>query len=94
MLGRALTYLVLYSTLGMMLRWSYGVHLLTQADDEAASNADDGDNVEDPHALEAQSHWTANDNQGAPLLRNTRDERSQSVASSTASGARELLSRV
>ncbi|KAF8633166.1 hypothetical protein AX17_004667 [Amanita inopinata Kibby_2008] len=34
MLGRALTYLVLYSTLGMVLRWSYGVKLLSQADDE------------------------------------------------------------
>jgi predicted permease len=32
MLGRALTYLVLYSTLGMVLRWSYGVKLLAQAD--------------------------------------------------------------
>ncbi|KAG7095480.1 hypothetical protein E1B28_006219 [Marasmius oreades] len=36
MLGRALTYLVLYSTLGMILRWSYGVRLLSQADDEGA----------------------------------------------------------
>ncbi|KAF7312071.1 hypothetical protein MIND_00219300 [Mycena indigotica] len=34
MLGRALTYLVLYSTLGMVLRWSYGVRLLAQADEE------------------------------------------------------------
>lgn len=34
MLGRALTYLVLYSTLGMVVRWSYGVRLLAQADDE------------------------------------------------------------
>jgi len=34
MLGRALTYLVLYSTFGMLLRWSYGVHLLSQADGE------------------------------------------------------------
>jgi hypothetical protein len=34
MLGRALTYLVLYSTLGMMLRWSWGVKLLAGADDE------------------------------------------------------------
>ncbi|KIL63410.1 hypothetical protein M378DRAFT_79709 [Amanita muscaria Koide BX008] len=32
--GRALTYLVLYSTLGMVIRWSYGVKLLSQADDE------------------------------------------------------------
>ncbi|TFK38206.1 membrane transport protein-domain-containing protein [Crucibulum laeve] len=34
MLGRALTYLVMYSTMGMVLRWSYGVRLLTQADTE------------------------------------------------------------
>ncbi|KAF5357134.1 hypothetical protein D9756_006814 [Leucocoprinus leucothites] len=34
MLGRALTYLVMYSTLGMVLRWSYGVRLLSQADPE------------------------------------------------------------
>ncbi|BEI80618.1 hypothetical protein CcaverHIS002_0111470 [Cutaneotrichosporon cavernicola] len=34
MLGRALTYLVLYSTLGMVLRWSYGVKLLASADEE------------------------------------------------------------
>jgi len=33
MLGRALTYLVLYSTFGMILRWSYGVRLLSQADE-------------------------------------------------------------
>lgn len=32
MVGRALTYLVLYSTLGMVVRWSYGVRLLAQAD--------------------------------------------------------------
>ncbi|KIJ36688.1 hypothetical protein M422DRAFT_178893, partial [Sphaerobolus stellatus SS14] len=36
MLGRALTYLVLYSTFGMVLRWSYGVRLLTQADEESS----------------------------------------------------------
>ncbi|ORY25349.1 membrane transport protein-domain-containing protein [Naematelia encephala] len=35
MIGRALAYLVLYSTLGMMLRWSWGVKLLSHADDEA-----------------------------------------------------------
>ena len=34
MLGRALTYLVLHSTFGMMLRWSFGVQLLAQADEE------------------------------------------------------------
>ncbi|KAI8968806.1 hypothetical protein BD414DRAFT_541240 [Trametes punicea] len=35
MFGRALTYLVVYSTLGMVLRWSYGVRLLSQADSES-----------------------------------------------------------
>jgi len=33
MLGRALTYLVLFSTLGMVLRWSYGVSLLAKSDE-------------------------------------------------------------
>ncbi|KAJ6608687.1 membrane transport protein-domain-containing protein [Mycena sp. CBHHK59/15] len=45
MVGRALTYLVLYSTLGMVLRWSYGVKLLAQSDPEnepvAAGDADE-----------------------------------------------------
>ncbi|KAF7327416.1 hypothetical protein MKEN_00319400 [Mycena kentingensis (nom. inval.)] len=41
MLGRALTYLVLYSTLGMVLRWSYGVRLLAQADEEVVAKPDD-----------------------------------------------------
>lgn len=35
MLGRALSYLVLFSTLGIILRWSYGIQLLSTADDEA-----------------------------------------------------------
>ncbi|PIL23170.1 hypothetical protein GSI_14479 [Ganoderma sinense ZZ0214-1] len=38
MVGRALTYLVLYSTLGMVIRWSYGVRLLSQADPEAVED--------------------------------------------------------
>lgn len=38
MVGRALTYLVLYSTLGMVLRWSYGVRLLAQADPDEESS--------------------------------------------------------
>lgn len=43
MLGRALTYLVLYSTLGMMLRWSWGVKLLSNADDEVDQTQHDHD---------------------------------------------------
>ncbi|KAJ7911463.1 membrane transport protein-domain-containing protein [Mycena leptocephala] len=41
MVGRALTYLVLYSTLGMVLRWSYGVRLLAQSDPESEACPDD-----------------------------------------------------
>ncbi|KAK0203494.1 membrane transport protein-domain-containing protein [Desarmillaria ectypa] len=48
MLGRALTYLVLYSTLGMVLRWSYGVRLLAQADDEPQPIALPPDNEDSP----------------------------------------------
>lgn len=35
MLGRALSYLVLFSTLGIILRWSYGIQLLSTADDDS-----------------------------------------------------------
>ncbi|KAJ2915664.1 hypothetical protein MD484_g4769, partial [Candolleomyces efflorescens] len=34
MLGRALTYLTMYSTLGMVVRYSYGIQLLSRADTE------------------------------------------------------------
>ncbi|KIK98066.1 hypothetical protein PAXRUDRAFT_730161 [Paxillus rubicundulus Ve08.2h10] len=34
MFGRSLTYLVVFSSLGMMLRWSYGVRLLSHADEQ------------------------------------------------------------
>ncbi|EPQ52375.1 hypothetical protein GLOTRDRAFT_117738 [Gloeophyllum trabeum ATCC 11539] len=40
MVGRALTYLVLHSTMGMVLRWSYGVRLLAQADPEPVEMRD------------------------------------------------------
>ena len=39
MLARALTYLVLYSTLGMVVRWSYGVRLLSQADPDGVEDS-------------------------------------------------------
>ncbi|KAJ7220180.1 membrane transport protein-domain-containing protein [Mycena pura] len=45
MVGRALTYLVLYSTLGMVLRWSYGVRLLAQSDPESEENVDEDTSV-------------------------------------------------
>ncbi|SGY44110.1 BQ5605_C001g00117 [Microbotryum silenes-dioicae] len=51
MLGRALSYLVLFSTLGIIVRWSFGVRLLTSAEteqDELESvDEEDGEGVED-----------------------------------------------
>ena len=64
MLGRALTYLILYSTLGMMLRWSYGVHLLTQADDDAKPLED----TEAGDLTAATSETTAVEDPSVPLL--------------------------
>jgi hypothetical protein len=56
MLGRALSYLVLYSTLGMILRWSWGMKLLSVSDKEEGegqrkgsedNNSSDDDNIDD-----------------------------------------------
>ncbi|KAF7342407.1 hypothetical protein MVEN_01829700 [Mycena venus] len=40
MVGRALTYLLLYSTIGMVLRWSVGWHLLTESNPKHKGPAD------------------------------------------------------
>ncbi|KAJ6570094.1 auxin efflux carrier [Mycena vulgaris] len=53
MVGRALTYLVLYSTLGMVLRWSYGVRLLAQSDPESEANPDAETSALPDHAFPA-----------------------------------------
>ncbi|KAG6816560.1 hypothetical protein H0H93_007966, partial [Arthromyces matolae] len=37
MLGRAVTYIMLFFTLSMVVRWSFGVQLLSQADNEVTS---------------------------------------------------------
>ncbi|SJX63323.1 uncharacterized protein SRS1_14143 [Sporisorium reilianum f. sp. reilianum] len=41
MLGRALTYLVLFSTLGMFLRWSVGAKLLSSVEEDTADDHSD-----------------------------------------------------
>ncbi|KAJ7183223.1 membrane transport protein-domain-containing protein [Mycena filopes] len=51
MVGRALTYLVLYSTLGMVLRWSYGVRLLAQSDPESEAAGEEGEGDEETRPL-------------------------------------------
>ncbi|KAJ3518300.1 hypothetical protein NMY22_g13744 [Coprinellus aureogranulatus] len=43
MLGRALTYLTMYSTLGMVIRYSYGIRLLSRADTEVVPKRTGGD---------------------------------------------------
>jgi predicted permease len=42
MLGRALTYLTMYSTLGMVVRYSYGIQLLSRADTEVPQSQPHG----------------------------------------------------
>ncbi|GAA5906499.1 hypothetical protein JCM5296_003785 [Sporobolomyces johnsonii] len=46
MLGRALSYLVLFSTLGIVIRWSVGVRLLTSAETEQEPEVDPLDEEE------------------------------------------------
>lgn len=73
MLARALTYLVLYSTLGMVVRWSYGVQLLSQADPEGAEDtliADEPmrpeDGLEEPLS---QNNSDSSDNEHVPDIK-------------------------
>lgn len=60
MLGRALTYLVLYSTLGMMLRWSWGVKLLSNADDEVDQTQHNHGLVHDTGLVQSPGHIEEN----------------------------------
>ncbi|KAL5480962.1 hypothetical protein ACEPAI_9903 [Sanghuangporus weigelae] len=64
MLGRALTYLVLFSTLGNIARWSFGVKILQRADDASETN-DEGKKLD----LESQqlTKETAHDSSPSPL---------------------------
>ncbi|KAF8882416.1 membrane transport protein-domain-containing protein [Infundibulicybe gibba] len=57
MVGRALTYLVLYSTLGMVLRWSYGVRLLSQADSEPEAPPPDSESSPLLASFEGQEYY-------------------------------------
>lgn len=59
MLGRALTYMVVYSTLGMVLRWSWGVKLLSSADDDAEHEDVEEGRVPDSIEINASSFTPA-----------------------------------
>ena len=71
MLARALTYLVLYSTLGMVVRWSYGVRLLSHADPEGVDHSPNTDELmESEGGLEEQPprNSDASDNERGPEI--------------------------
>lgn len=61
MLGRALSYLVLFSTLGIIVRWSIGVKLLTSGDDKP--NVDEEDSATDDDGEER-----SDEGETSPLL--------------------------
>jgi len=68
MLARALTYLVLYSTLGMVVRWSYGVRLLSQADPEGVENSPISGGPMRPEE-ELSNNPDLSDNEHAPRIK-------------------------
>ncbi|GAA5878531.1 hypothetical protein JCM16303_002113 [Sporobolomyces ruberrimus] len=52
MLGRALSYLVLFSTLGIIVRWSIGVRLVSSAEEGVELQGGEGERDEDMRRLE------------------------------------------
>lgn len=72
MLGRALSYLVLFSTLGIILRWSYGIKLLSTADDEAPPDPEEQpiavNERNPPSTTTSTTHGEINHDVSAPLL--------------------------
>lgn len=70
MLGRALSYLVLFSTLGIILRWSYGIQLLSTADDEPPNDEERPILVSERDAPNTATapHAEINHDVSAPLL--------------------------
>ncbi|ORY92885.1 membrane transport protein-domain-containing protein [Leucosporidium creatinivorum] len=59
-LGRALSYLVLFSTLGIIVRWSIGVRLLTSAEAQDDDSPTSSDPFADPQAEEEASYYLDN----------------------------------
>jgi auxin efflux carrier family protein len=74
MIGRALTYLVLYSTLGMVLRWSYGVKLLSQADPETTENGAPHPTDEEPLIDSEETAFPPSQEEYGVFHRNPSDE--------------------
>ena len=55
MLGRALTYLVLFSTLGMFLRWSVGAKLLSSVEEDTSDNGSESYDHPSPSSSASES---------------------------------------
>lgn len=72
MLGRALSYLVLHSTFGMILRWSYGVRLLRKSDDQDEFVPESADETD-----------SENESEHSPLLGRDLEEYDQRPSTST-----------
>ena len=71
MLGRALTYLVLFSTLGIIVRWSFGVKLLTSAENDHDADRPDEEEEDSEDSLdEREGTLYANGENGeaSPLI--------------------------
>ncbi|KZT24861.1 hypothetical protein NEOLEDRAFT_1163066 [Neolentinus lepideus HHB14362 ss-1] len=80
MVGRALTYLVLHSTMGMVLRWSYGVRLLAQADTEPVELRETN---ESSPLLEADESGFSPSAEAQLIHRHQYEDRGPSASSST-----------
>jgi len=78
MLGRALSYLVLFSTLGMILRWSVGVKLLSVADDDAEATMPDAETApkapDGSIAVIASPPVVSREEEQMPLIFNDQDQ--------------------
>ncbi|TIB37909.1 hypothetical protein E3P86_01988 [Wallemia ichthyophaga] len=77
MLGRALTYLVVYSTMGQVLRWSWGVRLLAEADQADEPN----EQLENNRSFDGSEEATVyNDNSATPYNDNSATESDPALA--------------
>ncbi|KAN0084016.1 Membrane transport domain containing protein [Tylopilus felleus] len=68
MFGRSLTYLVVFSTLGMILRWSYGIRLLSQANEPETPPPTTYHDVNDSAQQPTLTHITIDPSTAAPLV--------------------------
>lgn len=89
MLGRALSYLVLFSTLGIILRWSYGIQLLSTADDEAPNDEEQPILISgrDPPNTTTTIQGEVNHDVSAPLLEEDERERAANGINGNGNGS-------